>query len=69
MANKITNILIIEKNCKRCGYCIEFCPGKVFGSARDGLPLVNQLENCKNCGLCELRCPDFAIELEVQAGE
>ncbi|WP_347489535.1 4Fe-4S dicluster domain-containing protein [Desulfoscipio sp. XC116] len=69
MANKVSNITVNEKNCKRCGYCIEFCPGKVYVAAKDGLPLVSQLENCTNCGLCALRCPDFAIELEVAVSE
>jgi len=41
MANKIINIIINEKKCKRCGYCIEFCPSKVFGAARDGLYTSN----------------------------
>lgn len=69
MSKKVNDININERNCKRCGYCIEFCPGKVYGSAKDGLPLVNNLEGCTSCGLCELRCPDFAITLEVDAGE
>jgi len=69
MSKKTVAIDINEKNCKRCGYCIEFCPAKVYGAAKDGLPLVNHLDKCTSCGFCELRCPDFAITLEVIAGE
>lgn len=63
------SITINEKNCKRCGYCIEFCPGGVYEPARDGLPLVKHPEKCTGCGLCDLRCPDFAITLEVVESE
>jgi len=69
MRKKTIAISINEKNCKRCGYCIEFCPAKVYGAAKDGLPLVNELDKCTSCGFCELRCPDFAITLEVIASE
>jgi len=69
MTKKIEAIYINEKNCKRCGYCIEFCPAKVYGAAKDGLPLVNDLEKCTGCGFCELRCPDFAISVEVTVSE
>ncbi len=67
MSKKTVAVNINEKNCKRCGYCIEFCPAKVFGAAKDGLPLVGHLDKCTSCGFCELRCPDFAITLEVIA--
>lgn len=61
----MVRIHINEKFCKRCGYCIEFCPKEVFQAARDGLPVVDKPEECINCAQCELRCPDMAITLEV----
>jgi len=65
MAKKTVNININEKNCKRCGYCIEFCRARVYEPAKDGLPLVKHLKECTACMLCELRCPDLALNLEV----
>jgi 2-oxoglutarate ferredoxin oxidoreductase subunit delta len=61
----VNNILIDENNCKRCGYCIAFCPVNVYEQSKDGLPLVKRLEECTSCMLCELRCPDLALKLEV----
>lgn len=68
--NKNNNVIEVStKNCKRCGYCIEYCPRQVFQPAKDGFPLVVNSENCSGCGLCNLRCPDFAIELEVKQND
>ncbi len=66
---KDVKIHIDEALCKRCGFCIEFCPASVYEADQDGLPLIKNLENCTNCRLCELRCPDFAIEVEVANDE
>lgn len=65
MSKKTTNVLINEHYCKRCGYCIAFCPAKVYEPSKDGFPLVKRLEECTACMLCELRCPDLALKLEV----
>jgi len=54
-------IEINEKQCKRCGICIEFCNRGVLAKGEDGLPEVVNLERCTLCRLCELRCPDLAI--------
>lgn len=62
-------IHINEKFCKKCGYCIAFCPKEVFRAARDGGPVVHDPEQCSQCEQCDLRCPDFAITLqEVENG-
>jgi 2-oxoglutarate ferredoxin oxidoreductase subunit delta len=51
--------------CKKCGYCISFCPQKVFDERIDGTPEVNKEKSCSGCLLCIKRCPDFAIRVEV----
>lgn len=61
----MVRIHINDAYCKRCGYCIAFCPKEVFQAARDGFPIVAQPEECTQCGQCDLRCPDMAITLEV----
>jgi len=56
-------ITVEEKRCKRCGFCIAFCPKGVFGSDNLGRPTLLHLEKCNACNLCVLRCPDFAVEV------
>lgn len=50
--------------CKNCGYCIAFCPQKVFCEEIDGAPKVETEEKCSACQMCVKRCPDFAIRVE-----
>ena len=55
-------IEIIEKYCKGCHICIEFCPGKVL-EMKGLVASVKNLDACIKCKQCELRCPDFAIKV------
>lgn len=62
--------LYVKKNwCKRCGFCVEFCPANVYEFGEDGYPEPVRLEDCTRCQLCLYICPDFAIiaEPEVKA--
>ncbi|RPJ43675.1 MAG: 4Fe-4S dicluster domain-containing protein [Deltaproteobacteria bacterium] len=61
-------IRIQEKWCKRCGICVEFCPGKVFSFQPGEVPVAAHIEGCTICRLCELRCPDYAISVEEVSG-
>ena len=69
-------ITIIKNFCKGgegCGFCIEYCPKKVYELSSElnkrglQLPRVARLEDCSECGLCDLYCPDFAIILDKTA--
>jgi 2-oxoglutarate ferredoxin oxidoreductase subunit delta len=60
MEKKQPKIEIIEKYCKACHICIEFCPTKVL-EMRGSTAVVKNLDACIVCMQCELRCPDFAI--------
>lgn len=63
-------ITIIKDFCKGCGFCIEYCPKKVYEFSGEmnkkgyRLPQAIHAEECTECGLCDLYCPDFAIIVE-----
>ena len=55
-------IEVIERYCKGCSICVEFCPTRVL--ELDGFVVkVAEPEKCIGCMQCELRCPDFAIKV------
>lgn len=53
---------IIERYCKGCSICVEFCPTKVL-EMDHFVVKVAKPEACIACMQCELRCPDFAIKV------
>jgi 2-oxoglutarate ferredoxin oxidoreductase subunit delta len=60
--------------CKGCGYCIEFCPRKVFEPGEESergvsLPRIARPEDCTLCGLCTRLCPDLALTIVKEEGE
>lgn len=60
-------IHLIKDQCKGCGYCIEFCPKKVFEESNEinarGVrpPRIVDESKCILCNFCTAVCPDFAI--------
>jgi 2-oxoglutarate ferredoxin oxidoreductase subunit delta len=62
MEKTLPKIEIIEKYCKGCHICVEFCPTKVL-EMQGFVAAVKNLEACIKCMQCELRCPDFAIKV------
>jgi 2-oxoglutarate ferredoxin oxidoreductase subunit delta len=60
-------IHLIKDQCKGCGYCIEFCPKKVFEESEEinarGVhpPRIVDETKCLLCSFCTAVCPDFAI--------
>jgi len=63
-------VVINEAYCKGCGYCVEFCPSKVFDRKAElnakgvNVPVFARPDDCIGCGQCNLLCPDLAIKLE-----
>jgi 2-oxoglutarate ferredoxin oxidoreductase subunit delta len=62
MEKSLPKIEIIEKYCKGCRICVEFCPRQVL-EIKGICASVKNLEACIKCKQCELRCPDFAIKV------
>ena len=62
---KLPRIEIIEKYCKGCYICVEFCPKKVL-EMKGFVVAVKDLDACIKCMQCELRCPDFAIKVHAE---
>lgn len=60
-------IHLIKDQCKGCGYCVEFCPKKVFEESNEinarGVrpPRVVDESKCIMCSFCTAVCPDFAV--------
>ena len=65
--HSMAEIHLAKDQCKGCGYCIEFCPKKVFEEANEinarGVhpPKVVKESDCILCGFCTAVCPDFAM--------
>ena len=63
-------VKVNEAFCKGCGYCIEFCPKKVFDRKKElnvkgvNPPVFARPDDCIGCGQCNLLCPDLAIKVE-----
>lgn len=59
--------------CKGCGFCIHFCPKKVYEHSgklnKKGYQTTRAArpDDCSECGLCDLYCPEFAIVLEEKS--
>jgi len=70
----MVKILIDEKICKGCYYCIEVCPKNVLGKSSELSPkgyiiaVVERPEDCIMCRSCERICPDFAISVQEEDG-
>jgi 2-oxoglutarate ferredoxin oxidoreductase subunit delta len=69
-------IHLLKDQCKGCGFCIEFCPKKVFSESHEinarGVhpPKVDDESKCVVCSFCTAVCPDFAIYVnEVKCEE
>jgi 2-oxoglutarate ferredoxin oxidoreductase subunit delta len=68
-------IIIDEKSCKGCGFCVEFCARGCISMSKEeftslGYPLAvfSEPDRCNACGVCGWMCPVFAIEVYKYTG-
>ncbi|MFC1942344.1 4Fe-4S binding protein [Chloroflexota bacterium] len=65
----VTNEIVIdERLCHGCGYCVEFCPTHCLEIPIDNIspkgyyqPALTKPEKCTGCGVCVWMCPHWAI--------
>jgi 2-oxoglutarate ferredoxin oxidoreductase subunit delta len=68
-------IHLVKDQCKGCGYCIEFCPRKVFEESDEinarGVhpPRIVDETKCTLCRFCTTICPDFAVYVVEKQSE
>ncbi len=69
MSSSEFEVVVLERFCKGCGLCVEFCErGKLFIRRmpnRQGVQTaaVREEADCSGCARCATICPDAAIEL------
>lgn len=70
-----SEVIIDEKRCRGCGYCVEFCPRECLEITKDeinpmgyAIPVLTKPEQCNTCGLCARMCPHWAVEVYLNTG-
>ncbi|VVB51878.1 Ferredoxin [uncultured archaeon] len=61
-AENISKVAISEKDCKRCGICLESCPASAI--TLEPRPLIDQ-EKCIKCYCCHELCRNGAVKLKT----
>ena len=62
-------VTILDRLCKGCGLCVEFCePGKIVMRDRPNrrgvvTVLVRPDVDCTGCRKCATMCPDAAVQI------
>lgn len=53
------DIIVNNRKCRRCSYCIQICPAKAIKLQKDSLKIIH--ERCIMCGSCITTCPQQAL--------
>jgi len=61
--NKMSNIIVNEKKCIKCGICLKECPVYVLHMGENG-PEETPGSACNACGHCVAICPNAAMDNE-----
>ena len=68
----MTNIIVDQERCTRCGICVKVCPSGIIDAVDENhLPQVQETNapRCMNCGHCEAFCPSQALLLDLSSDE
>lgn len=57
------SIHIHKQHCKKCGKCLNVCPGNLIDMDFSGTAKISQPQKCWGCTACMKECPYQAIEL------
>jgi 2-oxoglutarate ferredoxin oxidoreductase subunit beta len=67
-----SEVIIDERQCFGCGYCVQLCPcgclertGDTISLLGYVLPTLARPEECTGCGACAQICPRWAITVNV----
>jgi 2-oxoglutarate ferredoxin oxidoreductase subunit beta len=65
-----SEVVIDERRCRGCGYCVQFCPNHCLEISSEHInkqgyfmPVVVKEDLCSRCGACAWMCPHWAIEV------
>jgi 2-oxoglutarate ferredoxin oxidoreductase subunit delta len=67
----VPQIVIEPDRCKGCELCVQACPQRILGMAKEinakgyFYAQVVEQKRCIGCRLCCITCPDLAIEMRV----
>lgn len=61
------SIQINRLNCRKCGKCIEACPGNLIKKNADGTAYLKRPEECWGCTSCLKECAFGAIAFYLGA--
>ena len=69
MSDRAFEVVVLERFCKGCALCVEFCEqGKLYirqepNKAGIQTAAVRAETDCTGCRKCAIICPDAAIEI------
>lgn len=61
------SIQINEDKCRKCGKCIEACPGNLIKKNAEGKAFIKRPDECWGCTSCLKECAFGAIEFYLGA--
>ena len=61
------SIIIDKEKCRKCGKCMQVCPGSLIKKDEDGKAFIKYPKDCWGCSSCIKECAFDAISLYLGA--